>query len=610
MSRKTFFLKSTGVEFLEKLKHKTIFLGDWCNRFNDIQLKKKKICEKNIWDNKKTLKKDYKYLEKIFNENIKYISSYLNRYHNVNYDNRYWAILISPWLIYYIPFQYFRWKTINKVIKRKKCIFISYDIKKYKTTPVDSLHFFNLAGQSEYFNYLHFKKIATYLSKKNKNLKVVKSKKYNKSKNILENEKKLLVEEKSNIGINAKHTLLKKFLIFIEKIFLFAAKKNKIILVDSFEKKSLFLINLLLSQFPHSFASIFDWGNQRKSLKDSSINIKKRQKINYKKIKKNNFQNYLSEVIAEDIPICFLEKYNFVKKFTEKLNIKPNLIVSGFKHYHDEIFKFWVAKCVFEFKTRFIIMAHGKAHQKNSGIFNFEENISDKKINWIKKNNKKELSFPKNILSNDIYDKKQKGSLLSFVHYSNTPYPVRIQAGTLSENSVKIDESFKKLYNNLDEKIKKKLKFFPNENFSKFQALKVKKIIDQKKIAEENSLNSYLPKSKLVICSYPQSALLESMLSGPTILICDYTEWEPIKEFTTIYSKMKKAKIFFDDPIKAANHINRNWNEIEMWWDSKKITRLKEDFLKANNFPINKGKFEKLKKWIDFFNSEKNLKRV
>ena len=494
--------------------------------------------------------------------------------------------------------------------KKKKCLFISCNLKNYKSTAVDTLHFFNLGGQSEYFNYLHFKKIIKYLSKTKKNLKIIKSNNYNKSNEILENEKKLKIDQKSISGLASSDTFLKSFLKFLEKIFYQTAKKNKIIIVDSFEKKSLFLINLFLKQIPHSFAHIFDWGNRRRSLINSSINLNKRHKIIYSRVKKKNFEGYLSETISEDIPICFLEKFNFVKQIVKKISIKPNLIISGFKHYHDEIFKFWVAECKYKFKTKFIIMAHGKAHQKISGIFNFEENISDKKLIWSKKNLIKNLSFPKNILSLNGDIKKRGNVILSYVHYNATPYPVRIQTGPTGENNVQIDKNFKVLYENLDINIKKKFKFLPNDNFSKLQESKVKKIIDSKKIAKKLSLNEHLPKSKLVICSYPQSALIDSILSGPTILLCDYSMWEPISEFSNIYVKMKKAGIFFDDPLKAAKHVNKHWENIELWWSSRKIVKLKEEFLKTNNFSQKKTSFEKLKKWIDFFNSEKDFKKA
>ena len=119
MPKKTFFLKSTGVELIKNTKYQTIFLGDWCHRFNTKDLKERLNTKKNIWDNKKVKKKDYIFLKNLFNKNIKLISNYLNSYHNLNYDEKYWSVLISPWLLYYISFQFFRWKTVNQAIKKK-----------------------------------------------------------------------------------------------------------------------------------------------------------------------------------------------------------------------------------------------------------------------------------------------------------------------------------------------------------------------------------------------------------------------------------------------------------------------------------------------------------
>ena len=64
--------------------------------------------------------KNYKYLDKTINNYINILSKRLNYLHNKNESSKYWEILLYPWLTYYIPAQFYRWKTINDILKKIK----------------------------------------------------------------------------------------------------------------------------------------------------------------------------------------------------------------------------------------------------------------------------------------------------------------------------------------------------------------------------------------------------------------------------------------------------------------------------------------------------------
>ena len=56
------------------------------------------------WNYPKKVDKDYVYLEKIHTKLVKSLSISLNQFHNVNFNERYWRILLDPFL-YSINFQ-------------------------------------------------------------------------------------------------------------------------------------------------------------------------------------------------------------------------------------------------------------------------------------------------------------------------------------------------------------------------------------------------------------------------------------------------------------------------------------------------------------------------
>ena len=124
---------------------------------------------------------------------------------------------------------------------------------------------------------------------------------------------------------------------------------------------------------------------------------------------------YLNSSIIEDIPICFLEGFLNLKNNVEKININPKLILSGYKYFHSEKFKFWVALKTLKNNSKFIIALHGGGLScKNlTHSFNFENRIVDKKITWITPINKKEIQLPPARLIN--FKTKRKYKYLTYV---------------------------------------------------------------------------------------------------------------------------------------------------------------------------------------------------
>ena len=61
------------------------------------------------WDDPKKLKKDFKYLEELYEQLIPIISQRLNTIHKVKYSLRYWRILVGPWFSNFIHIIYDRW---------------------------------------------------------------------------------------------------------------------------------------------------------------------------------------------------------------------------------------------------------------------------------------------------------------------------------------------------------------------------------------------------------------------------------------------------------------------------------------------------------------------
>ena len=107
--------------------------------------------------------------------------------------------------------------------------------------------------------------------------------------------------------------------------------------------------------------------------------------------------------------------------------------------------------------------------------------------------------------------------------------------------------------------------------------------------------------SKLIICSYTQTAYAEAMYSGvPTLLVYDQEIWSTQSIYNDLIVEMTKNKMIFSDPLAAAEHvINLNENII-LWWHSDEIIKVREKF---NEMWIT-FQSKKLDNWLSFFKEQ------
>ncbi|SVD75286.1 uncharacterized protein METZ01_LOCUS428140, partial [marine metagenome] len=116
------FLALTADHRFWKKDEKILFLGEWCRLYRDREIWSKLDSEKfpYHWDDRKNFLEDYHYLNKLYESFLTAISKKMNEIHGVDRSNRYWRIIIGPWLYHFIQIFYDRYLSISAVINSKK----------------------------------------------------------------------------------------------------------------------------------------------------------------------------------------------------------------------------------------------------------------------------------------------------------------------------------------------------------------------------------------------------------------------------------------------------------------------------------------------------------
>ncbi len=156
----------------------------------------------------------------------------------------------------------------------------------------------------------------------------------------------------------------------------------------------------------------------------------------------------------------------------------------------------------------------------------------------------------------------------------------------------------KSLINNLSQKIKNKIILRNKKDLGYSLSKKIKKDFNDIRISilnEKKHIDVELKKAKLILCTYPGTAISQALVTGiPTVIFLSKKIYSNFHE-KKIIEILKKNKIFFDDAYKLSCHINSVWNNIDSWWLQKDVVRGRKFYLRS--FDIKKNWLEE---WSNF----------
>ena len=404
-----------------KNKTNKVYLGNWCNDKDQII--------PYHWIKIKKIEKDFQYINKLNQKLLKSISKIMNKHHNVIRSDKYWSIILGPWLNITITTLFDKWCNIEKVNK-KKIFTKEFSINKKNFIPADFEEFLvNL--NSDIWNHYFYSEILKF---KNYDVRKSKKKLYIKKKNIFY-EHTNIKKKLTNIYLNLSK-FVNKFL-----------PKNKYFFYETGNIKKEFLYQIKLGQIPRIY-------NFKLNLR-KVIDIKNRNKLRIQIILINNFEKFLSKYLMFFIPVSYLENFKEIEKYYSKnIKIQKNSIISSSNaHYDNDYFKIWLAGQIIS-GSKLILFQHGGTN----GIAKFywplkhALDISDYFISYGWKNNENKVKPFGNIYLHNKIKTKTKNNLLLVLN-TELRYSSYLGAKPISSGFLKNFKSNINLIKNLDKKV-------------------------------------------------------------------------------------------------------------------------------------------------------------
>ena len=542
---------------LFKKRKKNILFHHGCQNNKLFHVKKNNLVA-NVHEFRKIKKFKIKYLERIFNLLIKYLTKKLNKVHNVKHSETFWKIIVGKWLYTFIVQSHLNWEILKKIEKKYKPKFFSkINLKDSLFIPENSWHaHLQIKGQSKYNLFHHW--LITKMIIYNKNLKI---KNYDLKKEIKISNKIIKLNKPLEVNNIFYKSFNNKFFYYnwaVPKIFKFIMMKKFKFINLPFKKQ-------IISSSKH-------------------MEIDRTKFFANKNDKRKNFVSFVKSLFEFTIPKIFLEDYKTLEIELSKLNWpkKPKFILTTYPYY-DEVFKYYCAKNN-AIGSKIIITQHGY-----DNIFDYEDwfinKIFDKHLCWGDKKKKGLTSFlfTKNYKKKRKFKFKKKNKILTIL-YSLSEMEDKDPDGHITNFKInkKIFHSSKFFLENIKSSLKPKteIKSLMNTKFkildnSLKAKIKNKKFIDIK-IPFLDIINHY----NLSVHFFLGTPFFESLyLNKPSILVLNKKiQMNFDSNFKKLISKFIKQNICFEDEKKATDFINNNYENLESWWNGRNVQKCVDDF--------------------------------
>jgi len=575
-------------EFWNLQAKRIVFLGSWCLRYDRREVWQKLDYEvlPHPWDDREAMHKAALYEEEVSELVLESMVEFLNDVHGEKHNNRYWRIILAPWLIHYI-------QTMHE---RYLCLKLAFDLFPDLTTTCLAPTSFKVP------RYVRDHVVGS--TEDAYNLQIYSS--------LLQSmgyhfpKRELLWDWMLNPYAQKKHMWkdeISRIRTLWNKANLFLARKAKILMVDMYlPPKQIFhlMAATKFSAWICVLPTSKKWIDNLHEVKLHPL----REELKNLPVKRNDaFVSTLIKTLPEHFPLVYLEGYaycrNLVKRIRRNCSIKAIMTSSGLSD--NEILKFLTAE--FTEKGLKIINAQHGAFYGNACYIsheNYERKASDEFWSWGWGEDDDDIvPMPSPRLSNLAKKRKIINRRKKYILFSGNSFP-RYHFRTWScptANQVLLYIEWQILFiQMLNVQVRQSLIFrlHPSDwGWNSRQRLG-DACPDLKIVGAKGSYANQLLKAELVICDMNQSTFSDSLAANiPTIAF-----WNP--QFSEIRPKaapyfeiLNKAGILHYSPEEAGKTVNTLWPQIEDWWLNKEVQQARKKF--AERFALHSPQW--LYKW-------------
>lgn len=562
-------LVTTSIEETWGQDEPLLFLGDWCLLYHRRTIAAGRDFEvvRNHWDDREKLEHDEANLTLIHERLIGALTKVLNKIHGLDHKDSYWRMLVDPWLVSYTAVVWDRWECIRIALeeyKPNKTIYMAN--QSLSLVPRDyptSVEMF----LSDHWNHELFMSVLDY-----RGLQTCE---------VVELDRLSLVDHAKNVEVGSKLNSLKwRMANAIDRAFSsLSFRANKVALVGNiFSPLPQALLNIRMGQIPCFYWSTFDDSRSAYTEMQSDLRARAGKLLESHFSANDSFEKFLCHRLFKDAPSGFLESFTNIRNDVLKLKLEPSVIVTAYYHWSSDPFKIWAAEKVVK-GSSFVVVEHGGSIHPRFDTMNFEDEIVTGRITWCAPYKENHTQLP----PSKLVDRSggTSGDWCTIVGFENPRYVYRATAAPHVSQCLVGFLLICQLVDRLDGDLRAAVRFKPYVDMGWSLGDRFADKFGKEAVLLEKSLPAVFRKSKIIICTYPNTTFSEGMLSGkPTLLFYPPHLWETLKVFDELLTTLIAAKILHQDPVGLALHLIDIWKDPTEWWDSDAVVEARRKFCK------------------------------
>jgi len=513
------------------------------------------------------LKNDSDYIDKKYKKYTKIFAERLNLIHDKNYSHFFWSKALSIGFLRQLNILYDHFKIYERYFDEEKH-YVNILSRKDFLVPIDYEESRNIISDDSIGSEQVFSIYINLFYKANIDKKISHQWDIRKSKKFKIDHLNLILLKIKRFLLSKKKTLV---VTGILGSYFSKQKKKKLIKINKGKIDEIFM-------YP-------------KITKNDYINHKMRKKISQKQDEFDSFDKFYFEAQKSLFPKFFLENFHKYERYISKK-------LESYNELKFIISENWIIEPINSLALALAKENHGIIHINNehncfSHIYQgryleYIINLSDDFYNIGWESNNSKVIKSSSLYNFSIKKKKHKYEIL----FVSAPIQYKLKYYSFfevysQENAIFTIDFNNQFFESLDDNLLKKIfyKKYPINYYiekEKFYTKSFKKVNLSLSASKFNALN-LMSKSKLVIIDYVSTAYLESFISNiPTVVFFNKSSSKLDKRYHDFFDVLIDSGIFQTNPVDASKLIREIYKDPLNWWNSFKIKKSRELFIKKN----------------------------
>lgn len=562
------FLALTGETRLWNDQGDITFLGEWCRR-HEVASKWKERNHRVLpyhWDDRERLQQDFEYLKCLSVDWLPILADALNGIHGTSYSDRYWKILVGPWLLTFLSSMFDRYACLLNAESISGHIESwTWEHPQALRTPASTVDYFRWLGSDLYNDYIfglilrHRKRIQFTIQ----GLAPDELPQYCPSE----------VSPLERLTQRARQSLVKLLPPSLRQFRFFSNYLGSL---------QLWELQFALRQFPGraQISASIPKGLCQLPLRADL------QAYFTSDSAKTDFEVFVLSSISRFLPSVFLESYQEFKALAlrEQGQVAPKAILMTGTNYFDEGVKFFAAESMRQ-GTKLIGSQHGGCYglSQFSVYEDIEVDVSDNYLTWGWLDGTR---GSKVIAGSSPYltkfgrglKPKAKGQIL-WVQNSMPRYTYALYSAPLGPQFASYLKDQERFASKLDPEIFALITLRLYEHGHWDEVNRWGACLPGIRTSVGGAMKKELKSSRLCICTTNTTTFLETLASNfPTLAFWNSKHWEIRLEAQPEVLELQSARILHFSPESAADLVNAIGADPLDWWFSKPVQSARLNF--------------------------------